>query len=56
MKILFAILLALDISFIILRVWEKLEMKQFGELQKNRKCDSAVWWLYLIALIIAFAL
>lgn len=50
-----AVVKALIVSSAITAVWYALEFKQFGELQWNRKCDNAAWWLYFIALWYLFA-
>lgn len=31
-------------------VWYVLEYQQFGELQLERSCDNAVWYIYLFIL------
>ena len=49
-----SLIAALIINYAISAIWYIAEYKQFGELQWNRKCDSIVSTLYLIALWIAF--
>lgn len=46
---------AFAVSLLIAPIWMASEYQQFGELQFDRKCDNAVWLLYMAALTFAFA-
>ena len=50
-----AIVKAFITNLAVLATWYGMEWVQYGELQWDRKCDSAVWWVYFIILCYLFA-
>lgn len=53
-RILRALLKSCVVSLAVLAIWYALEWQQFGELQWNRVCDEAVFWLYFVVLLYLF--